>query len=571
MICLVALGAALLPMGCGTSFAVVRAVDSLSPTITGLSSTAAADGSAALNLTIGGTNFTPAATANWNAKPLTTTYVRATQLAAVVPASLVATAGTAAVSVRTAAGTASVIASTTGGASPEIALVVLPSPTIATLSPTSATAGGVAFTLTINGANFTSDAKANWGATALTTTYVSATELTAAVPASLIATAGTVSIMVANVNGSSSGATFTIKPPLPTVTSLSPASVVAGAQAFTLTVNGANYQPGSLASVVRWSSTALTTTYVSATRLTAAVPASLLGGPGTINIAVVTAGGTSSSLPFTVIPALPVISSMEPSLVHAGHGAFSLTVVGSNFNSPANVNWNGTPLVTTVIQGAILSAAVPASLVATAGKASVTVTSAGGTSAPATFTIEPPSPIITSLSPASIATGNAQFTLTINGTGFTSSVLAEWDSIRLATTYVSATQLKATIPASLLAVAGQASIVVYVTGSGWSTAAIFAINPAPPTITSVSPTSATEGDPGITMTVTGTAFMPGATSMWNTPPWARSTSARHSCRSLPRPVCSRTPVPPASRSALRQAHRLHLPTPSIRRLRKSTA
>ena len=515
MLCLVALGVALLPTGCGISSAIVRPVTSLSPTITGLSSTAATDGSAALNLTINGTNFTSAATARWNATPLATTYVRATQVTAVVPTGLAATAGTAAVSVSTAAGTATATASTTGGASPEIALLVT-SPSITILSPTSATAGGAAFTLTINGANFTSAATANWGATALTTTYVSATKLTAAVPASLIATAGTASITVTNVNGSSSDATFTIKPLPPTVTSLSPSSVVAGAEAFTLTVNGTNYQPGSLASVVKWNSTALTTTYVSSTQLTAAVPTSLLRGPGTVNVAIVTAGGTSSSLPFTINPAQPVISSLAPSSLHAGYGAFLLTVTGSNFNSPVTVNWNGTPLVTTVIQGAILSAAVPASLVATAGKASVTITAAGGTSASATFTIEPPAPIITSLSPDSIATGNAQFTLTINGTGFISSSFAQWESTRLATTYVSATQLTAKVPASLMAVAGESSIIVYSPGSGWSATAFFTINPAPPTITSLTPASFTAGGAGGTMTVTGTAFTLGATSMWNT-------------------------------------------------------
>ena len=95
MLCLVALGVALLPTGCGISSAIVRPVTSLSPTITGLSSTAATDGSAALNLTINGTNFTSAATARWNATPLATTYVRATQVTAVVPTGLaaVATAG----------------------------------------------------------------------------------------------------------------------------------------------------------------------------------------------------------------------------------------------------------------------------------------------------------------------------------------------------------------------------------------------------------------------------------------------------------------------------------------------
>ncbi len=43
-------------------------------------------------------------------------------------------------------------------------------PSISSLSPSSATAGGAAFTLTINGTNFTSAAAVNWGTTALATT-----------------------------------------------------------------------------------------------------------------------------------------------------------------------------------------------------------------------------------------------------------------------------------------------------------------------------------------------------------------------------------------------------------------
>jgi hypothetical protein len=325
--------------------------------------------------------------------------------------------------------------------------------------------------------------------------------------------------MVANVNGSSSGATFTIKPPLPTVTSLSPDSIVVGAEAFTLTVNGTNYQPGSLASVVKWNSTALTTTYVNSTQLTAAVPVSLLGSPGPINIAVITAGGTSSSLTFTILPATPVVSKITPSLVRAGNGAFLMTVDGSNFTSPVTVNWNGTPLVTTIIQGGILSAAVPASLVATTGTASVTVTATGGTSVPLTFAIVPPTPIITSLSPASAPAGGAQFTLIVNGTNFNSNTYITWESTWPGTTYISPTQLKTTIPASQLATAGTVSVETYIPGgSGYSEAAFFTISPAPPTITSVNPASVTQGEPGVTMTVTGKAFTPGATSMWNTTP-----------------------------------------------------
>jgi hypothetical protein len=73
-------------------------------------------------------------------------------------------------------------------------------PAIAQLTPDSATAGGAAFTLTVNGSNFSTKAVVNWNGTAqtATTTYVSASQLTVAVPASAITTAGTVQVTVTN-------------------------------------------------------------------------------------------------------------------------------------------------------------------------------------------------------------------------------------------------------------------------------------------------------------------------------------------------------------------------------------
>jgi hypothetical protein len=84
-------------------------------------------------------------------------------------------------------------------------------PTISSLSPSVVVAGGAAFTLTINGANFTSEAAVSWDSTSLTTTYKSASKLTAAVPASLIATAGTASVTVTVGSATSSAVTFTIE------------------------------------------------------------------------------------------------------------------------------------------------------------------------------------------------------------------------------------------------------------------------------------------------------------------------------------------------------------------------
>jgi len=73
-------------------------------------------------------------------------------------------------------------------------------PAVSALSPNSATAGGAAFTMTVNGTNFGAKAVVNLNGTAQTanTTFVSGNQLMVAVPASAIATPGTISVTVTN-------------------------------------------------------------------------------------------------------------------------------------------------------------------------------------------------------------------------------------------------------------------------------------------------------------------------------------------------------------------------------------
>ena len=66
-----------------------------------------------------------------------------------------------------------------------------PVPFIGTISPVSVAPGGPDLTLTVNGVNFVNASVVYWGTTALTTTYVSGTQLTAVVPAALTASGGT--------------------------------------------------------------------------------------------------------------------------------------------------------------------------------------------------------------------------------------------------------------------------------------------------------------------------------------------------------------------------------------------
>ena len=77
-----------------------------------------------------------------------------------------------------------------------ISIPTNPVPAISGVSPAFTNAGGTVLPLTVNGSGFIASSTVYWGASALTTTYVSATQLTAQVPAADIATAGTVAITV---------------------------------------------------------------------------------------------------------------------------------------------------------------------------------------------------------------------------------------------------------------------------------------------------------------------------------------------------------------------------------------
>ena len=179
-----------------------------------------------------------------------------------------------------------------------------PGPTITSLSPNWATAGGPGFTLTVHGANFVNGSTVHWDGEDRTTTFVSSTQLSGAITTADIATAGTVNVTVVNPapgGGTSNALPFTIANPAPAITSLSPAAAAVGGPAFTLTVHGANFASDS---TVHWDGAARTTAFVSSTRLTATITGADIGTMDTISVTVVNlltpGGGTSNALPFEV-------------------------------------------------------------------------------------------------------------------------------------------------------------------------------------------------------------------------------------------------------------------------------
>ena len=186
-----------------------------------------------------------------------------------------------------------------------------PTPTITTISPNSAVAGGAAFTLTINGTNFVASSMVKFGGSAPATTFVNSTQLTAAIPAASIASTGTPAVTVTNPapgGGTSNAINFTVTSSastVPTISFLSPSCVPAGEQFVDsvdnqLTVVGQNFVPGS---VVRWNGSDRPTAFDENVVLTAQISASDIAAAGTAAVTVFNpgpGGATSNTSTFTI-------------------------------------------------------------------------------------------------------------------------------------------------------------------------------------------------------------------------------------------------------------------------------
>jgi len=374
-------------------------------------------------------------------------------------------------------GTPQAVAGFTGGATVNVAISSNPLPTTTGLSPASVTAGQPGLTLTVTGTNFVSGSVVQWNGASRPTTFVSATQLTAVISATDLATVGTAQVTAfspAPGGGTSNPQTFTINAPsnpVPTTTALSPATAAVGGSGLTLTVTGTNFVSGS---VVRWNGTDRPTTFGSATQLTAAISTADLATAGALPVTVFSpapGGGTSNPQTFTITNPVPATTGLSPNLVQAGASGFTLTVTGTNFVAGSVVRWNGAARPTTYVSATQLTATIPPADVAVAGTPQVTVVNSapgGGTSNPQTLTIINPVPTISSLSPPSASVGMG-FTLTVTGTNYVPGSVVRWNGADRATTYVSPTQLTTVIPATDVMAAGTGRVTVFNSPPGGGT------------------------------------------------------------------------------------------------------
>ena len=448
------------------------------------------------------------------------------------------------------------MASGGGGTASTTYSVAFPAPTLTSLDADSLdlNIGTTPQTLTLTGTGFVNASRVFAGARELTVSSRSATSLVITIPAGFFTEPTTIAVRVDNpitsgvtpADGGSSGTkTLTIKNLLPTLTSISPAPVVAGENA-TLTLAGSNFITNT--SQVFAGSTALVTTVSSASSLTAALPASLVADIGTLSLTVRNTFGTDikTSLPksLRVIHPTPEVTSLAPEhsaqvTIPAFDSTQTLTISGAKFSlTRARVLWskNGVETPLTLLPNPTASqlrVTVPASLLTELGSVTVRVQNVdsadaqGGPSASSTLTIIPPRPVVTSVMPNSATAGAGAVTVTITGAKFISSGLsilirnAQNGFVRglLNPTFTSNTSVSGMIPADVVTLAGNYTITVVNAanasgqggGESTSSAPFTILNPAP-TISSLTPNPATVFAP-FTLEVQGTGFVSGATSV----------------------------------------------------------
>lgn len=217
---------------------------------------------------------------------------------------------------------------------------------------------------------------------------------------------------------------------------------------------------------------------------------------------------------------VPVLTSVSPTSAIAGEGDFTLTISGSAFVSTSSVQWNGAARTTEFVSRSELRAAIPAADIASAGTAQVTVFSpapGGGTSTAVSFSIVNPAPTVSSLAPATIIVGSAAFDLAVNGGGFVTGSIVEWDGEPRATVFVSASQVRASIAATDVEAAGivQVRVVNPAPNGGTSAELAFTIQNPVPGLVSLSPAEVLEGSSGLELEVNGSGFLEGAIVTWD--------------------------------------------------------
>ncbi len=368
-----------------------------------------------------------------------------------------------------AAGTAQVSVSASSGVTPALPFTINAATGLTSLAPASTTAGSAAFTLTVNGQNFKSGAVVQWNGSARTTTFVSATQLTAAILATDVAAAGTAQVTVSASTGTTAALPFTITASGP-LNLTQTGTIIASVTAPT---GGGNHniqiiRDGDMPPVGSTDSSRQYDTYNGGAPSTDAWIGYQYATPQTFERILFQEGRNFSDGGF--FTALNVQVRQSGSWVNVQGLAINPVYPLNN----DGISYESYSLQFTPISGDAIRIDGPpggSAYFISVGELQV-------------FGPLPQSaaPTLSSMAPTSANNGDSPLKITVTGANFVNGSLVQWNGLNRPTTYIGPTQLQATLPASDLAAAGSARVTVSTPSATptVSNALAFTINKASP-------------------------------------------------------------------------------------------
>ena len=270
-----------------------------------------------------------------------------------------------------------------------------------------------------------------------------------------------------------------------------------------------------------------TTTYRSPSQVGVLLTAADLASPGNLSVVAVNpgpGGGTSAAASVAVNNGLPGPITLNPGIVIQGATTpTSITVNGSNFMQGSTVQVGNASRTTTYVSSTQLTFLLTVADQATAATLPIFVVNpapgGGSSSALLRVATQSPTPVISSVSPTQFFRGSGGAFLQVMGTGLTANSIVQWNGTALSTSYStlpgnSSGYLFATLPSSLVASAGTASITVNsatATPPLSNAVSVSIIDPPAPTLTSISPSNGPINT-AFTAALTGTTSPPTARS-----------------------------------------------------------
>ena len=400
-------------------------------------------------------------------------------------------------------------------------------PEITSVSPNTAAEGSGSFTLTINGVEFqpgsTTVSISGNNVVNLTPSSNNGSQLTVNVPATVLDQDGPLSITVVVPDGSglpghtaiSNTDTFTITPPA-TLVFTYPNQV--DNVDSSVTVSSSNTDPN----VGNWSATGLPTGLsINPSNGTIAgtiAPTDI--GNYTVLVNAID-DGTSGSNTFTWMVG-PEITSVGPNTAMEGSGSFTMTIDGADFVSGSTtVTITGHSTVTltpTVVSPTQLTVNVPAAVLEQDGPLTITVTVPDGSGTPGrfltssadTFTIAPPAVLNFTYANQINVEGD---TVSSVSSSNTDPNVGNWTATGLPSG-LSINPNNGTIAGTISRTGiGNYTVVVDAVDDGTLGSDTFSWTVTGPSITSITPNTAMEGSGSFTMTITGTDFQVGNTTV----------------------------------------------------------